>query len=150
MKFLVDKEFEEVSTWCTGTFSEFKSNLGEITEQGSDLDGKLPLRLNYNIVQRKNDIINKKITCKIFGAFKNKEESWVHSVTKPTDFLSITVIFPDNRKWKGYKGRYKGKNKKIKPHKIQPQPSKMDEKDCLVWEIDKPKLNHKYELEWTW
>ncbi len=53
MKFLVDKKFEEVDTWCTGTVTGFKSNLGEITEQGYDLDGKLPLRLNYDIVQRK-------------------------------------------------------------------------------------------------
>ena len=100
-------------------------------------------------VKHRGDVLRFKIRRKVLRGFLTPNECWETDVYHRTQELSVTILFPRERRCRRATVTQRSTSKTVV---LGPENSEFleDGRQRLTWEIDKPRLHERYALKWEW
>jgi hypothetical protein len=137
---------EDLST--DGTIDDFEVSPG-IVQSVKQEEGTVLVRTTFGRRLRKGDLVTRFFQCVYRNSFCRDSEYWVQRQVYPSQQVRLTFHFPADRPYKSYRSILKIGTYET-PSLVKPVEANIGGRPCLIWELDTPKLNENYKLEWDW
>lgn len=136
---------------CDGKLEKLKV-YPQVIEKVKYEESILVLQYKTPKLLKKGDIINHDFSFNCINSFNNKKEYWIIDPISPTDSYTIKFISPVNKLFTTVYGYVKYNHIHENICDIQPKitPYKDNQRNCIIWKINKLDSSVKYKLEWTW